>query len=107
MPPFKKHIFICMNARPAGHPKGSCQENGSQEVLERLMVERENRNLMADIKVSRSSCLGPCNSGPVAVVYPDNVWYRNLTADAMSEIVEEHLINDNPVEKYRIPEEAW
>ena len=49
--------------------------------------------------VSESRCLGRCEHGPVAVVYPDNVWYQYIDEEDIDEIIESHLIGGKEVER--------
>jgi (2Fe-2S) ferredoxin len=51
------------------------------------------------IGVSESRCLGRCEDGPVAVVYPDNVWYQYIDEDDIDEIITEHLVGGNTVDR--------
>jgi (2Fe-2S) ferredoxin len=49
---------------------------------------------------SKVDCLRICEQGPIAVVYPDGVWYRNVTADVVRRIVAEHLVGGRVVEEH-------
>jgi len=71
-----------------------------------LQEEVENRKLEDEIKVTASGCLGPCEDGPVMVVYPAGIWYRNVSAKDVAEIVESHVISGVPVKRllYEWPE---
>lgn len=89
--PFRKHVLVCGNRRPDG-----CLHKGGAEVKSELFAEVVNHDL-TDVKISSVQDLGYCEEGPVAVVYPDNVWYKNLTVDDVSQIIQEHLIDDSPV----------
>ncbi len=100
----KRHFFICTNRRPPVSPKPSCAPNGSEDVLFALREEREKRGLSADILITATACLGPCPSaGATVVVYPEGVWYSNVTVDDVTELVESHMIEGKPVERLRDP----
>lgn len=55
------------------------------------MEEIEERDLSGEIMVTNSGCFGICQSGPVMVVYPEGIWYSEVGADDIAEIVESHL----------------
>jgi (2Fe-2S) ferredoxin len=48
---------------------------------------------------ARSTCLFPCNLGPVMVVHPDGAWYGGLTRERLDQIVSEHLLLDRSVQE--------
>jgi (2Fe-2S) ferredoxin len=107
MPRPDKHVFICLNSRPPGHPKGSCTERGAEGlVMEfgRLLEEREAWNA---VKITRTSCLGPCELGPTVLVYPEGVMYVGVQTGDVEEIFDQHLLGGTPVDRLRAPAEIW
>jgi (2Fe-2S) ferredoxin len=98
----KYHVFVCTSCRVNGVQKGYCHQKDSVKVIERFLQEIEDRGLTGDCMVSNTGCFGICSRGPVAVVYPEGVWYGSLTPEAAEEIVEQHFENGEAVEKYRV-----
>lgn len=49
---------------------------------------------------TKADCLRICESGPIAVVYPEGTWYRSVTVDVMDRIIDEHLLGGRPVSEY-------
>ena len=107
MPKPERFVFVCVNERPPGHPKGSCTLRGSQEVVAKFDEVLESKDLYGRIGLVRTRCLGPCFEGPIVDVFPDNVWYKEVTPRDVEEIVDEHLINNRPVERIRLKDEEW
>lgn len=103
----KMHVFVCSQSRPPGHPRGSCTQRGSGEVLQAFWQELQKRNLYDQIAVTFSGCLGPCDSGANVLVYPEGVLYSNVTRDKVAQIFDEHLVNGTPVEILRAPQSVW
>jgi (2Fe-2S) ferredoxin len=101
------HVFVCSQSRPPGHPRGSCTQRGSGEVIQAFWNELKKRNLYEDIAVTYSGCLGPCDSGANVLVYPEGVLYSNVTVEHVPVIFDEHLIGGTPVERLRAPSSVW
>ncbi len=97
----RKYVFVCLNQRPAGHPKGSCLDRGAGQVFEALREEL-GRRLMTDVKVVASGCVEGCLAGPTLLVVPDNVWYGGVTEADVSAIFDQHLVGGEPVEMLRL-----
>lgn len=102
MPRFTKHLFICINERPAGHPKGCCREKGSEEIVAAFKSALARKGLSREIRANKSGCLDACALGASMVVYPEGVWYGHVTLEDVDEIVEKHLVGGEPVERLRI-----
>ncbi len=85
------HFLICTG--------GGCIASGALEVSKAVRAELANRGLADEIEVVETGCLGPCVQGPVALVYPDGVFYQTVGVDDVPEIVEEHLVNGRIVER--------
>jgi (2Fe-2S) ferredoxin len=95
-------VFICLNQREAGHPRGDCTSKGSPDVLARFKQRVEELKLKPRIRAQKSGCLDTCETGVSVVVYPEAVWYKGVTVDDVDEIVESHLVNGVPVERLRL-----
>jgi (2Fe-2S) ferredoxin len=108
MPKPSKHVFACVQGRPAGHPRGSCQDKGCAAVWQKLSDEFTVRNLWAaGFQLTNSGCLGPCQAGPAVLVYPEGVMYAGVGPGDIDRIIEEHLILDRPVAELQAPAELW
>ncbi len=103
----EKHVFVCNHGRPAGDPKGSCVERGSQNVIDAFAEVFEAQNLWKRFKLSTSSCLGTCEAGPSVLVYPDGVMYQKVQSADVRDIVEKHLIGGERIESLEAPAELW
>jgi len=102
----RKFVFVCINDRPAEHPRPSCYAKGSAGLFEALR-EETGRQGLTDVKVVATGCLEPCMVGPSVYVAPDDVWYGGVTLDDVPRLVEEHLANEVPVEFLRIGREEF
>lgn len=101
-PPFKKHVFVCLNERPADSPRGDCTRKGSPGLLKKLKDALRKRGLDEVIRANKAGCLDNCENGCSVVVYPEGVWYGHVTEADVDEIVEEHLVRGAPVERLRL-----
>lgn len=107
MPRPQKHVFVCSQQRPPNHPRGSCGQKGCNEVLQTFWAELQQRNAFETIAVTYSGCLGPCDSGPNVLVYPDGVMYGGVTKDDVAEIFDAHLVGGEPVVRLKLPDGVW
>ena len=102
-----KHVFVCTQSRPPGHPRGSCGASGSMEVMQSFVQQFEEQQLWGRMALTGCGCLGSCSGGPAVLVYPDGVMYNKVGRDDVSAIIEEHLLGDRPVERLKAPAEIW
>ena len=99
---YQRHIFVCTNRRPEGHPKGCCAEKGSEQVRTILKAELKKRGLNALIRANTSGCLDACEFGVSVVIYPEGVWYGGVTVGDVDEIIDQHIINGKVIERLLI-----
>lgn len=107
MPKPEKHVFVCLNERPPGNPKGSCTSRGGPDLMAEFARLLEEREAFGRIKITRSGCLGPCELGPNVVVYPEGVLYVGVHVADVAEIFDEHLLGGRPVERLKAPDSVW
>ena len=88
----KKHLFLC-----AG---GSCKNNGAEESIVALRERVAELGMDDHIHTTKTLCNGRCQEGPIMIVEPDGIWYQKVDAEIARRIVDEHLINGQPVEAY-------
>lgn len=100
---YERHIFFCLNQRTGG--EDSCTNHQAQEGFDRCKAQVKAAGLAGPgrVRVNKAGCLDRCAAGPVAVVYPEAVWYSYVDAQDIDEIVESHLKNGQVVERLRIP----
>ena len=103
MPSFQRHVFVCINERPADHPKGCCKAKGGVEVRDRLKAELTSRGISKLVRANNAGCLDQCEHGVTVVVYPEQVWYGGVTVDDIPELVDKHLVGGEAVERLMIP----
>ncbi len=102
MPPFLRHVFVCENQRPPGHPKGCCADKGGAALKVALKKAAAEAGLKGEVRINSAGCLDACEFGAAMVVYPEQVWYGGVQPSDLAEIVQSHLVDGTPVERLRI-----
>jgi (2Fe-2S) ferredoxin len=105
MPSFQRHVFVCINERPADHPKGCCKAKGGIEVRDKLKSELTARGISKIIRANNAGCLDQCEYGVSVVVYPEQVWYGHVTVDDIPELIDKHLVGGEVVERLLQPDQ--
>lgn len=95
---YQIHIFICQNQKEL--PKKSCGLNGDELFL--YMKKKCADLQIKDIRVNKAGCLGVCSKGPAMVIYPEGIWYHYTNILDIDEIVEQHILKNNIVERLKI-----
>ena len=99
---YKHHVFFCVNQREAGET--CCANCGAQQLRDyaKQRVKELGLNQAGGVRINNAGCLGMCEKGPVAVVYPEGVWYSYSDRSDIDEIIDEHLTQGRPVSRLEI-----
>ncbi|HHV61932.1 MAG TPA: NADH-quinone oxidoreductase subunit NuoF [Firmicutes bacterium] len=95
---FRAHVLVCGGA--------ACLSSGCKEVQDAFVEGLKECGLDKEIKIVSTGCMGPCDLGPLAIIYPEGVLYRKLKPGDAREIVEEHLLKGRIVKRLLYEEPA-
>jgi (2Fe-2S) ferredoxin len=93
---YRKHVFICVNQKAEG--KQCCGEKRGMELVQAFKDSLKSKGLQLEIRAQRTGCLDACSFGSALVVYPEGTYYGHVQLSDVEDIVQNHLINNQPVE---------
>ena len=100
---FKHHIFVCINQRQKGDPRGCCADNNSVQLHAFFKKEVERLGLKGIVRANKAGCLDHCEYGPSVVIYPEGVWYWVGSEADVTEIMERYIVKGEIVERLLMP----
>lgn len=91
------HVLLCAGA--------ACVSSGGDSVKLRLQEEMDKAKIADEVDIIETGCMGPCNLGPIVVIYPEGVFYKKVKPDDAYEIVNEHFLKGRLVSRLLVTDE--
>jgi (2Fe-2S) ferredoxin len=100
---YRHHIFFCLNQRDNG--EACCADHDAKAAFDHCkgLVKSAGLAGPGGVRVNKAGCLDRCAGGPVAVVYPEAVWYTYVDRSDIDEIFASHLRDGRVVERLLLP----
>ena len=83
--PYTSHVFVCTNDR--GGERKSCSDHNSQLIKDRLKEAVNQKDWKGKVRISTSGCMGLCLNGPNVMIYPQKVWFSEVSPDDVKDII--------------------
>jgi (2Fe-2S) ferredoxin len=95
----ERQILLCQSFRSKGDPKGIChkQTDGFLQYIEEEILDRG-----LDMQIVATGCLKQCESGPIMVIQPDNLWFKGINSEEAIDAVMDGLEDGEPPIDYLI-----
>ena len=99
---FQHHVFFCLNERSNG--EDCCAQHNAQGLFDYAKSRVKELGLAGPgkVRVNKAGCLDRCADGPVAVIYPEGVWYTLVDVEDVEEMIQSLLIQGRPVERLQL-----
>ena len=93
----EKQLFVCQSFRVGGEQKGFChrQTDGFLQYLEEELIDRG-----LDIQIVATGCMKQCESGPIMVLQPDNLWFKGVNSEEAIDAILDGIEDGEPAEDY-------
>ena len=93
--PYVCHVFVCTNDR--GGKRKSCADQNSPQIRASLKQEFNNRGWAGKVRVSQCGCMGLCANGSNVMIYPQKIWFSEVSTDDIGQIVSkvEEILNES------------
>jgi len=99
---YRYHVFFCTNLREDG--SACCQRFNAQAM--RDYAKKRSKELgiagAGKVRINSAGCMDRCSEGPVLVVYPDETWYTYVDREDIDEIIDQHLVKGQVVDRLKI-----